>query len=171
MLAGNHPAPGQPMNTTLYVVAALMVLTGLAGIILPILPGVVLIFAGMLLAAWVGDFVVIGPWTVGILAGLTLLSVLVDVLASVAGAQRVGASRQALLGALLGSLVGLLFGLPGLILGPFVGALLGEYLHVRDLSRASQVGVATWVGLLLGALLKAALAMVMLGVFIFALAL
>lgn len=157
------------MNTALYVVAALMVLLGLAGIILPILPGVVLVFAGMLLAAWVGGFVVIGPWTVGILAGLTLLSLLVDVLASVAGAQRVNASRQALLGAFLGSLIGLLFGLPGLILGPFVGALLGEYLHVRDLSRASRVGVATWVGLLLGAVLKAALALVMLGVFVFAL--
>src|SRR3546814_6447420 len=92
------------MDTALYVLAALMVLIGLAGIILPILPGVVLVFAGMFLAAWVGDFVAVGPWTVGILAGLTLLSLLVDLLASVAGAQRVNASRQALLGAFLGSL-------------------------------------------------------------------
>src|SRR3546814_21033936 len=90
------------MDTALYVLAALMVLIGLAGIILPILPGVVLVFAGMFLASWVGAFVAVGPWTVGILAGLTLLSLLVDLLASVAGAQRVNASRQALLGAFLG---------------------------------------------------------------------
>lgn len=157
------------MNIVLYVIAAVLILLGLAGIIVPVLPGIVLVFAGMLLTAWIDDFSLIGPWTVSILAFLTGLSLLIDLLASVVGAQRVKASRVALLGAFLGSVVGLLFGLPGLILGPFLGALLGEWLHVRDLARASQVGVATWVGLLIGAVLKAALAMTMLGVFVFAL--
>lgn len=157
------------MNTALYVLAALMILIGLAGVLLPVLPGMVLMFAGMVLAAWVGQFAVIGPWTLGLLAALTLASIAVDVLAGLIGAQRVGASRQALLGAALGSLVGLGFGLPGLLIGPFAGAVFGELLHVRDLARASRVGAATWVGLLLGAVLKAALALVMLGVFGFAL--
>lgn len=157
------------MNIALYVLAAVLILVGLAGIIVPVLPGIVLVFAGMLLMAWIDGFTLIGPWTVGFLGFLTALSLLADLLASVVGAQRVKASRMALLGAFIGSLLGLLFGLAGLILGPFVGALLGEWLHVHDLARASQVGVATWVGLLLGAVLKAALAMVMLGVFVFAL--
>ena len=87
------------MNTALYVLAALMILTGLAGVLLPVLPGMVLMFAGMLLVAWVGQFAVIGPWTLGLLAALTLASIAVDVLAGLVGAQRVGASRQALLGA------------------------------------------------------------------------
>lgn len=157
------------MHIALHVLAALMILAGLAGIILPVLPGVILVFAGMALTAWLGDFAVIGPWTLGILGVLTLISIAVDALASVIGAQRVGASRQALLGAALGSLLGIGFGIPGLIIGPFVGALLGELLHVRDLRRASRVGAATWIGLLLGAVFKAALALVMLGVFGFAL--
>lgn len=126
-------------------------------------------FAGMLLAAWAGNFVVIGPWTLGLLAALTLASVVADALSSVIGAQRVGASRQALLGAALGSLLGIGLGIPGLIVGPFAGALFGELMHVRDLRRASQVGAATWFGLLLGAVLKAALALVMLGIFGFSL--
>lgn len=156
------------MTIALYILATMMIITGLAGIVLPVLPGVVLMFAGMLLAAWVGHFAAVGPWTLAILGSLTLVSVAVDALAGVIGARRVGASRQALLGAALGSLIGLAFGLPGLIAGPFVGALIGELMHVQDLARASRVGAATWVGLLLGAVLKAALALVMLGVFGFA---
>jgi len=162
-------APFINMNTTLYVLAGLLIATGLVGIIVPLLPGVMLMFAGMLLAAWVGGFAIIGPWTLGILAALTLVSVALDALSGVLGAQRVGASRQALLGAALGSLLGIGFGLPGLIIGPFAGAVLGELMHVRDLARAAHVGAATWLGLLLGAALKAALALVMLGVFGFAL--
>src|SRR3546814_17314927 len=90
MLAPSAIPTQEPcMDTALYVLAALMVLIGLAGIILPILPGVVLVFPGMFLAAWLGDFVAVGPWTVGLLAGLTLLSLLVDMPASAAGPQRV----------------------------------------------------------------------------------
>ena len=71
-------------------------------------------------------------------------------------------------GATLGTVIGLFFGLPGLLLGPFIGAVLGELWHTRHLPQAARVGAATWVGLLLGAALKLALAFAMLGLFVLA---
>ncbi len=152
-----------------YMLAAALILLGLAGTVLPALPGLPVMFAGMLLAAWAGGFERIGAWTLGVLAVLTLLSTLIDLLASVLGAQRVGASRYGIGGAALGALAGLLFGLPGIVLGPFAGAVAGELLHVRDLRRAGRVGMATWIGMVVGAALKLALAFMMLGIFVLAL--
>ena len=96
---------------------------------------------------------------------LVLLSILVDLLSSIVGAKRVGASNKALWGAGLGGVVGIFFGLPGLIGGPFLGAALGEMSNGKEWRDASRVGVGTWIGLALGAALKIALAFAMLGVF------
>ena len=83
---------------------------------------------------------------------------------------RVGASRLAMLGAALGALFGIFLGLPGLLLGPFAGAVAGELLHRRNLQagtlgHAAKVGAGTWLGILLGTALKLALAFAMLGLF------
>lgn len=157
------------MQTIYYAGAALLILLGLAGTILPAIPGLPLMFAGMLLAAWAGKFQVIGPWTLGVLLLLTLVSVAVDVLATTLGAKRVGASGLAMAGAAIGTLVGgLIFSLPGLIIGPFLGAVAGELVHGKPWQHASRVGAGTWVGLLVGTALKLALAFAMLGVFVFA---
>lgn len=158
------------LTTIYYLIAALLVLVGLLGTVLPVLPGIPLMFAGMLLAAWAGDFQHIGAPTLTVLAVLTLVSLAVDFWATAHGAKRVGASRMAMWGAAIGTLVGLLFGLPGLLFGPFVGALVGELLHHRSLhphrvGHATKVGAGTWVGLLLATALKLALAFAMLGLF------
>src|SRR5690606_33951686 len=124
-----HPAVhGADMDTQsiYYAIALLMVLIGIAGTVLPALPGLPPVFGGMLLAAWAGNFEQIGVWTILLLAVLTLLSIGIDFLASAAGAKRVGASRLAVAGALAGAVVGLFFGLVGVFAGPFVGAVLGE---------------------------------------------
>jgi hypothetical protein len=142
---------------------------GIAGIVLPVLPGTVLIFGGILLGAWIDDFARISTWTVAIAAVLTVISVICDYVAAALGAKRVGASRQAVIGAMLGTLLGIFSGLWGLIFMPLVGAAIGEYLVLRDLQRAGQVGMATWVGLLLGTAVKIAIAFTMLGMFIAAL--
>ena len=153
-----------------YVVAALLILVGLVGTILPALPGLPLMFAGMLLAAWADKFVQIGGWTIAVLALLTLISIAVDITATAMGAKRVGASKLAMLGAALGTLLGgILFSIPGLILGPFIGAMAGELIHGREWHHASRIGFGTWIGLAIGTALKLALAFAMLGVFIFAL--
>lgn len=158
-------------TTTLwYFLSALLIIVGLVGTVLPALPGLPLVFAGMLLAAWSGDFAHIGGWTIALLAVLTVIALALDVVAGLLGARRVGASRLALVGAALGTVAGLFFGLPGLIVGPFLGAVAGELMHGRQAGLAAKVGLGTWLGLALGAIAKLALACAMLGVFVLALA-
>lgn len=152
----------------LWLLSLALVLVGLAGAVLPALPGVPLVFGGLWLAAWIDDYVRVSGGTVIALGVLTLLALAVDFLASVLGAKRVGASRQALAGAAIGALVGMFFGIPGLVLGPFIGAVAGELAARGSLARAADVGVATWMGLLFGTLAKIALSITMVGVFVFA---
>lgn len=153
----------------LYALGAALILVGLAGTILPALPGVPLVFAGMLVAAWAGDFSLIGWPTLTILGVLTVIAVIVDFIAGVLGAKRVGASGWALVGAAVGTVVGLFLGLFGLLLGPFVGAVLGELIAGSNLKRSTTVGIGAWLGFLFGTLAKIALCFTMLGVFVFAL--
>jgi hypothetical protein len=151
-----------------YVVAALLVLAGLAGSVLPALPGVPLVFGGLLLAAWADDFTRVGAVTLVLLGLLTLASFAIDFAATAMGAKRVGATRLAVVGAALGTLAGVFLGIPGLILGPFVGAVIGELLSHGEMQRATRAGVATWMGLLFGTLTKLALVFTMIGIFVFA---
>ena len=151
-----------------YVLAALLVLAGLAGAVLPALPGVPLVFAGLLMAAWADGFTRVGVITLVLLGLLTLISFAIDFAATAMGAKRVGATKLAVVGAALGTFAGVFLGIPGLILGPFVGAVLGEMLSHGEMQRATRAGVATWMGLLFGTLAKLALVFTMIGVFAFA---
>lgn len=158
------------LQTLYYVLAVVMMLVGIAGTVLPALPGLPLVFAGMLLAAWAGDFDQVGGWTLAVLAVLTLLSLGIDLMATALGAKRVGASKPALIGAVLGTFVGLLFGFVGVFVGPFVGALLGELIWLRsvggrELGQATKVGLGTWLGIVVGTILKLGVAFVMVGLF------
>lgn len=153
------------MQSVYYVLAAILVLVGVAGTVLPALPGLPLVFAGMLLAAWAGGFEEVGGWMLGLLGLLTLLSLGVDFMATALGAKRVGASRLALVGAVIGTFAGLAFGIVGVFIGPFVGALIGELIHGRKVGQAAKVGFGTWLGILLGTALKLGLAFAMLGLF------
>lgn len=150
-----------------YIASAALIVLGIVGTAM-LLPGVPVVFAGMLLAAWTDDFRVIHGWVIVVLAVLTLLAIAIDFVASLLGAKRVGASRLAIAGALTGTVVGLFFGLPGLLLGPFLGAIAGELLHGRDLEHASRVGIGTWTGMIVGMLFKLVLVFAMLGVFVLA---
>lgn len=148
-----------------YLVAAVLVVVGFAGIILPALPGVPLVFVGLLVAAWTEGFNRVGWIALVVLGVLTLISIVVDVISTVVGAQKVGASRLALIGSVIGTLAGLFFMPIGLFVGPFAGALVGEYLHERNLGKATKVGLGTWLGIVLGVALKLGLAMAMIAVF------
>jgi len=153
-----------------YVIAGILILVGIAGVVLPAIPGLPLVFAGMLLAAWAGGFQQIGMTTLVILGVLTALSLGVDFWAAAMGARRVGASRLALIGAVIGTFAGLVLGPVGLFVGPFVGALGGELLHGRRLDaagmgQATRVGFGTWLGIAMGIALKLMLALAMLGLF------
>lgn len=157
------------MSTALWVIAVLMIIIGIAGTVLPALPGVVFIFAGVVLAAWIDGFSVISGWTVGVLAVLTVVGFLIDYLATLFTAQRAGATMPGLVGASVGTVAGVLSGLWGLIFLPLAGAAIGEFIAHRDALRAGRVGMATWVGLLVGAVLKLAIVFTMVGIFILAL--
>lgn len=147
-----------------WTAAAAMVLIGLAGVVLPALPGIPLIFGGLLMAAWLDGFAHIGGITLGLLGALTVLSLLIELAASVVGAQRVGASTLALAGAAIGTVLGLFGGLIGLLFAPLAGAAVGEYIARRDALQAARVGLATWLGMLFAAVAKVAIAFMMLGI-------
>lgn len=157
------------MTTSLWIAAVLLIIVGVAGTVLPALPGIPLIFGGVLLAAWIDDFQRIGTWTLVVLAVLAVFGVAVDYVAAALSARRVGASRQGIIGAALGTLAGIVTGLWGLVFMPLVGAAIGEFLAHRDALRAGRVGAATWFGLLVGTAVKIAVACTMLGVFVAAL--
>ena len=148
-----------------YGAAAILILVGIAGAVLPALPGVPMVFAGMWLAASVDGYSLIGTGTVILLGILAGIAVLVDFVAGILGARRVAASRTALWGAMIGTFAGIFFGLPGLLLGPFLGALIGEAAAGGTVRRSTEVGVATWMGLLFGTVAKVGLSFTMLGVF------
>lgn len=158
----------EPATLLLWLLAVLLILAGLAGAVLPAIPGVPLVFAGLWLGAWIDDYARVGVGTVIALGVLAAVALAMDFIATALGAKRVGASRQAIAGAALGTFAGLFFGLPGIVLGPFVGAVIGEVLARGSLEQAMSVGVGTWLGLLFGTLAKLALSLVMAGVFLFA---
>lgn len=153
------------MDIALYLLAAILIVAGLAGAILPALPGIPMIFGGIWLAAAVDNYRHLGAWWLGGIALLGLFGVIVDLVAATLGAKRVGASRAALWGASLGTLVGMFFGIPGLVFGPFLGALAGELATGTSALRSTHVGVGTWLGLLFGTLVKLVVSFVMVGLF------
>lgn len=156
------------MTALLWILAILLIVLGLAGLVLPALPGAPLLFVGLLLAAWAEDFAYVGGWTLAALGVMALLTYLVDFAATAFGAKRFGASKRAMGGAALGGLAGLFLGLPGVLLGPFIGAVLGELTLRRDLAAAGRAGVGASLGLAIGAAAKLALGFTMLGVFLVA---
>ncbi|MCX8114369.1 MAG: DUF456 domain-containing protein [Burkholderiaceae bacterium] len=157
------------MATLLWVLAIALILVGVAGTVLPALPGVVFVFGGIVLAAWIDNFARISGWTVGVLAVLAAIGFVVDYVAGAITAQRAGATRFGVIGAAVGTFAGVVTGLWGLVFMPLVGAAIGEFIAHRDVLRAGRVGVATWIGLLLGAVAKLAIVFTMVGVFIAAL--
>ena len=165
------PGYADSMTAILWGVAIALILLGVAGTVLPALPGATLVFGGIVLAAWSDDFVRIPVWLIGILGLMTAVTWVVDYAAAALGAKRAGASKLALLGAVAGTVLGVFSGLWGLLFMPLAGAAIGEYVAQRDLRRAGKVGVATWIGLLLGTATKVAIVFAMVGIFVFALVL
>jgi uncharacterized protein len=157
------------MTVLLWVLAVVLVVVGLAGIILPALPGTILIFAGLFVAAWAEGFTRVGVGTLVLIGVIAAASYGVDFVAASLGVKRLGASSRAMAGAALGTLLGLFLGLPGIIIGPFAGAVLGEWTAHRDPGRAGRAGLAAWIGFAIGAVVKVALAFSMIAIFLAAL--
>lgn len=151
----------------LWSLAAALIGIGIAGLALPALPGAPVMFAGFVIAAWADDFAYLGTGTLIIFAVLSLLTYAIDIVAGILGAKRFNASSQAMLGAAIGIFVGIFFGLPGILLGPFTGAVVGELYNRRHWREAGWSGLGATLGMLVGAILKLTLAFTMLGWFVY----
>jgi uncharacterized protein len=151
------------MDLFLYVLAVALIIGGLAGAILPVLPGVPMIFGGIWLAAAVDEYNHLGwAWLVAI-GAVAVLGIAVDFISGSLGAKKIGASPRALWGAGIGTTIGMFFGLPGLLIGPFAGAVIGELWSGKSILRSAHVGVSTWFGMLLGVVAKVVLSFLMIG--------
>jgi uncharacterized protein YqgC (DUF456 family) len=155
------------------IVAVLLIVAGVAGTVLPMLPGVPLVFAGLLLAAWHGGFDQVSILTMVIIGAIAALAWAVDFFASMVTAKKVGASKYALWGAGIGALVGIMGGIPGLIIGPAIGATIGELITHKDTtkattSKATTVGIAAGLGFVLALVIKIVLVLTMLATFAYA---
>jgi len=140
------------IDILLWVLAIILVSGGMLGLVFPVLPGAPVLYAGLFTAAWAEDFAYVGATTLIFLAGAF-------------GAKRFGASRRAVIGATLGAIVGIFFGIPGILLGPFMGAVLGELSNRPNLKTAGLAGIGATLGLALGVAAKLTLAFAMLGIF------
>ena len=157
------------MTLVLWGFAILMMAAGVVGTVLPAIPGPTLVFGGVLLAAWIDDFQRVPVWVVVVVGVLAAITWIVDLVAAVAGAKRVGASSWAVAGAAIGTVAGVFTGFVGLLFLPLAGAAAGEYLAKRDAMRAGKVGLATWLALLAATALKVAIVFAMIGLFVAAL--
>ncbi len=156
-------------DTLLWVLSAALIVLGVAGTVLPALPGTALVLAGIVLGAWIDDFVHVSVGTVVVITVLAALAWVLDYVAGLLGARRAGASTRALVGAAIGTVAGLFMGLVGVLFMPLIGAAIGEYLAQRDERRALKVGVATWLGMMVGLIAKVVIAFMMIGIFVAAL--
>lgn len=150
----------------LWILAVILTVTGLAGLLLPMLPGAPLLFLGLLCGAWAEDFRHVGLWTLLALAGMAVFTYVIEHLAAILGVNRFGGSRRAMAGAAVGGVIGLFFGIPGIILGPFAGAVIGELSLQRTLHGAGRAGFGTIVGLAIGVAGKLAMGIAMVGLFL-----
>lgn len=157
------------MDIILWIIAVCLMVVGFAGTIVPMIPGLPLIFAGAWLAAFIDHYDKIGVVTLVILAVLTVIGIVIDWVAQTMGAQKAGATKLGILGSLIGTVVGIFTGLWGLIFMPLLGAAIGEFIDHQDMLRSGKVGFATWLGMMIGIVIKLGLAFTMIGVVIAAL--
>ncbi len=152
-----------------WILTGILFLAGLAGSLIPGMPGPPLVFAGVLIYGLLTGFADFGWPVVIVLGGLAAVSQVLDYLASAWGARRFGGSGWGVWGSILGGVIGLIvFSLPGMIVGIFAGAVVPELLLARKgTSAAFRVGGGSLVGFLGGTLLKLAFSLVMIGIFFY----
>ena len=152
--------------TAINVVVAVLMLAGLVGAVVPLIPGTPLVFAGALIYAIATDFSPVGAGRLAILAVLGVAGWAIEHIAAALGARRAGGGRAAVIGAVLGALVGLAFAPLGLLVGPIAGAIGGELLSGRDPAGSVRTGIGTAVGVVLGMVAHFAFALTMVALFV-----
>lgn len=144
------------MDIVLIIFSFVLVLAGTAGCILPVLPGPPLAYVGLVLMHLTARAEFSWAQLVGWLVLVVVLQVL-DYITPLLGSKYSGGSEYGNRGCVAGTIAGLFFMPWGIILGPFIGAVAGEMLGGRDLPNALKAGFGTFLGVVLGVLLKLAL--------------
>jgi uncharacterized protein YqgC (DUF456 family) len=143
-----------------------LLVTGLLGTVLPLLPGPVIIFVGGVLHTFLRPESAMSWWGIGVMALLLALSFVVDFASGALGTKHFGGSRWGVTGVVIGGLVGLFFGLPGLIIGPVVGGFLGErYVARKEFHPALRATWGTVVGTTVGMVVRVGISVAMIAVF------
>ncbi len=156
------------MNMLLLLLGLAVIVAGVVGLVAPVLPGVALIYLGIVLVAWADDFTRIGPLMLVMMLGVTVVAMIADYLAALFGARKAGASGWGVFGAGVGAIAGLFLGLPGVILGPAIGALAFEYVRNPDAKKAVRAGLGGLAGFILGVVAKALCGFLLIGLAILA---
>ncbi|MEO7989319.1 MAG: DUF456 domain-containing protein [Chryseolinea sp.] len=141
------------MDILWIILGIIMLLLGLAGSIVPALPGPPLCFVGLLLQ----QFKSIPPFTSTFLwlwAGAVVVLVVLDYVTPIYGTKKWGGSKFGIWGSTIGWVAGMWFGPVGIFLGPFVGAFIGEVIANKSLHQAWKAALGSFIGFLVGTLLK-----------------
>lgn len=153
------------MNIFVLICCYLVMLIGLAGCILPMLPGTPLVFIGVYVYAWLTDFTIISRNLIIIFLILTVISVVIEYISSSIGSKKFGASKLGFIGAFLGAVIGVFFAPWGIILGPLLGALLGELITGKKIKTALRSGTGAVIGFFGGTFLKIVISFIMIAFF------
>lgn len=148
-----------------WLLVGLLIAVGFVGLFMPILPGIVLIFAGLLLGAWIDGFSLVSENWMIVIGVIALFAWALDFFASYFTVKKAKASKQAMWGTLIGAMLGVFAGVLGLIIGPIIGAIIGEFIARRNSQDAARVGLAAGLGFVLALAVKLTLASVMLAIF------
>lgn len=151
----------------LYIVSGLIIIVGAVGVFLPMLPGVSLMFVGILIAAFVSDFFFISQATIIFLGFLTIVSLVVDYFSGLIGAKYSGAGSWGSIGAVIGAVFGVsLLGPIGLILGPALGVLIFEFLSKKPVKSLAKSAGYTFFSTVTGMVFNFIIASVMIVIFV-----
>lgn len=143
------------LETIAIIIGSIFVLLGIAGCVLPILPGPVLSFLGLLLLALLKQFSPpLTPTLIIIMAILTVVVTIGDYLIPLWGAKRYGATKWGIWGSVIGMAIGIFFSPFGMLLGAFIGAVTVEWLVQKERGKALKAGWGVFIGSLAGTALK-----------------
>jgi uncharacterized protein YqgC (DUF456 family) len=163
-LAGaNYFYQGDHLNAALIVIVLILAIAGMVGCILPVVPGPILSFAALLLLSWIKNWQIFSQTFLIVMGILTALLLILDYVAPALGAKKYGASGYGLWGSAIGMIIGIFFIPPwGMIVGAFVGALVGELASGKSGRKALRAGWGILIGNILGIGLKLAFTAVVL---------
>jgi uncharacterized protein YqgC (DUF456 family) len=157
------------MSIIILIITVVLFAIGIAGIILPVIPSLPIVWIGILFYGICTNFVDVGLGVVIITGVMMIIGTVIDFISGVFGARAYGASWMGVLGAMLGGIVGLFMGVFGFIVGTFFGACIGEYIKYKKTRSAIAAGYGTMIGIMIGSITKIFISFFMIIIFFIAL--